>query len=106
MNAKKLSTLAIAAVIAVNLAACADMKITPSGPVPEGRVATADGSLLDAVRWELSMMGVKGITATVANSEVTLKGDVSSGQELVRIATAVQGVPGVRAVIPDVNVKN
>ncbi len=95
--------LAIAAALA--LSACADMKVTPAPIVADGRIATADGMLADAVRFELNAMGVRGLTVTSANSEITLKGDVESGAELARIAKAVQDVPGVRAVIPDVNVK-
>jgi osmotically-inducible protein OsmY len=57
------------------------------------------------VRFELNGMGVRGLTVTSANSEITLKGDVETGRELARIAKAVQAVPGVRAVIPDINVK-
>lgn len=97
--------LALAIVAAVGLSACADMKVTPSPVVPDGRVATPESALVDAVRWELSMMNVRGLTVTSANGEITLKGDVETGGDLARIAKAVQGVPGVRAVIPDVNVK-
>ncbi|MFY8063814.1 MAG: BON domain-containing protein [Usitatibacteraceae bacterium] len=95
--------LAIAA--ALTLSACADMKATPAPIVADGRIATADGMLADAVRFELNAMGVRGLTVTSANSEITLKGDVETGRDLARIAKAVQAVPGVRAVIPDINVK-
>jgi osmotically-inducible protein OsmY len=95
----------LAAALAATLSACADMKMTPAGPVPEGRVATADGALADAVRWELSTMSIKGITVTTKDGEVTLKGDVATGQQLADIAMAVQKIAGVKAVIPDVNVK-
>ncbi len=95
--------LAIAAALA--LSACADLKVTPAPVVADGRIGTVDSMLADAVRFELNAMGVRGLTVTSANSEITLKGDVESGRELARIAKAVQDVPGVRAVIPDVNVK-
>lgn len=90
---------------ALTLSACADMKVTPAPIVADGRIATVDSMLADAVRFELNGMGVRGLTVTSANSEITLKGDVETGRELARIAKAVQAVPGVRAVIPDINVK-
>lgn len=96
----------LAAIIAATmLSACADMKMTPSPVVPEGRVMTADGQLADAVRWELSMKGVRGLTVTASNGEITLKGNVATGRDLANVAKTVQAVPGVRAVIPDVDVK-
>ena len=101
----RLLTAAIAAASLSTLAACADMKVTPVAAVPEARALTADGQLLDAVRFEMSMAGVKGVTATAANGEITLKGSVETGQDLVKVAKLVQGVPGVRAVIPDIDVK-
>ena len=101
----RLLTSVVTAVSLLTLAACADMKVTPVAAVPEGRVLTADGQLLDLVRFEMSMAGVKGVTATAANGEITLKGNVETGQELVKVAKLVQNVPGVRAVIPDIDVK-
>jgi uncharacterized protein involved in high-affinity Fe2+ transport len=102
LNTKTL--LAASALLA--LTACADMKMTPAPIVADGRIASADGSLADAVRWELGTMNVRGITVSAKDGEITLKGDVSSGRELARIAERVQEVPGVRAVIPEVNVKS
>ncbi len=101
----RLLTAAVAAASLLTLAACANMKVTPVAVVPDGRVMTADGQLLDVVRHEMSMAGVKGVTATAANGEITLKGSVETGQDLVKVAKLVQGVPGVRAVIPDLDVK-
>jgi len=96
---------AAAAASLLTLAACANMKVTPVAVVPEGRVLTADGQLLDAVRYEMNMAGVKGVTATASSGEITLKGSVETGQDLVKVAKLVQRVPGVRAVIPDIDVK-
>ncbi len=92
------------------LSACADMKITPNPPVPDTRIATPvvvnpDVELANAVNAQLSSMGARSVTATVAKGEVTLKGEVANGQELARVAKAVQGIKGVTAVFPDVNVK-
>ncbi len=92
------------------LSACADMKITPNPPVPDTRIATPvvvnpDVELAAAVNAQLSSMGVRGVTVSVAKGEVTLKGEVANGQELARVAKAVQGIKGVTAVFPDVNVK-
>jgi osmotically-inducible protein OsmY len=105
---KKTLSFASAALVAATLSACADMKITPAGPVPDGRVATADSSLLDAVRWQLAntpSVNSKGVQVAAKDGEITLTGQVADGQTLAALATLVQGVPGVRAVIPNVDVK-
>jgi osmotically-inducible protein OsmY len=109
---KKLSIRAvcIAAAVAITIiSGCADMKVTPAGPVPDTRIATPDGALADAVRWQLAnqpSLGGQKLSVSAKDGEVTLKGDLDNGDQLVRIATLVQSLPGVRAVIPDVNVKN
>ncbi len=84
------------------------MKVTSSGPVPEVRIAQVpnpDTILADAVRAELTKMNAKDVSVAVKGGEVTLKGAVKDGQQLVQIATAIQKMPGVKAVIPDVDVK-
>lgn len=103
-------SIAATVIAATMLSACADMKVTPNPTVQDTRVATPvvvnpDVALAEAVRAQLSSMGVRGVTATVAKGEVTLKGEVETGQELARVAKAVQGVKGVTAVVPDVNIK-
>jgi hypothetical protein len=98
-------SIAAAVIAATMLPACADMKPTPNPMVADGRVLTADGQLADAVRWELSMAGVRGLTVTAAGGEITLKGAVATGRDLANVAKMVQAIPGVRAVIPDVDVK-
>lgn len=101
---QKLS-IAAALIAATMLSACADMKVTPNPVVADGRVLTADGQLADAVRWELGMKGIRGLTVTASNGEITLKGNVATGRELADAAKTAQEVPGVRAVIPEVDVK-
>lgn len=103
---KKPSLTILAAVTAaLALAACADMKVTPVNAVSDTRIMTAEAALLDSVRWELSTMGARGVTATAKDGEVTLKGTIASGQELARIAKRIQALAGVRAVIPEIDVK-
>ncbi len=103
-------SIAAAVIAATMLSACADMKITPNPVVPDTRIAAPvvvnpDVELAEAVRTQLRSMGIRGLAVTVAKGEVTLKGDVENGQELARVAKGVQGVKGVTAVVPDVNVK-
>jgi hypothetical protein len=103
-------SIAAAVIAATVLSACADMKITPNPMVPDTRIATPvvvnpDVALAEAVREQLRSMGARGVTASVAKGEVTLKGEVETGQDLARVAKAVQGLKGVTAVFPDVNVK-
>ena len=106
MNTRAL-TLALA--VAASLSACADMKVTQIGPVPEVKMAVApnpDTILADAVRAELAKMHAKDVKVAVKGGEVTLTGSVKDGPQLVEIATAVQKMHGVKAVIPDVDVKS
>jgi osmotically-inducible protein OsmY len=98
-------SIAAAVIAATMLSACADMKVTPNPMVSDTRIATAEGSMADAVRWELGMKGIRGLTVSVKDGEVTLKGSVATGRELAEAAKTAQAVPGVRAVIPDVDVK-
>jgi osmotically-inducible protein OsmY len=96
------------AVFAISLAGCADMKITPAGPVPDTRIQNPDATLATLVREELaarSSLNAKHLKVAVSRGEVTLSGDVDDGQHLVRIAKFVQSLPGVTAVIPDLNPK-
>lgn len=99
---------AIGAALAVTLVGCADMKITPAGPVPDTRIQNPDSNLATLVRDELaarSSLNAKHLKVSVSRGEVTLTGDVDDGQHLVRIAKFVQELPGVTAVIPDLNPK-
>jgi BON domain len=116
MNAK--TALATAIFFGVGLAGCAaDMKIVPAGPVPEARIAKsapaaapaapaaiADATIIDNVKATLSSPALNAghLKVTAKSGEVTLSGDVEDGQQLARIAMAVQKVPGVKAVIPDI----
>jgi osmotically-inducible protein OsmY len=107
---QKISSIAAAVIAATMLSACADIKVTPNPIVPDTRIAAPvvvnpDVELAEAVRAQLRTMGVRGVTATVAKGEVTLKGEVETGQDLARVARAIQGIKGVTAVFPDVNVK-
>ena len=95
--------------LSVSLSACADLKMTQVGPVPEVKIAVApnpDAVLADAVRAELTKMHAKDVKVAVKGGEVTLTGSVKDGQQLGDIAMAVQKMSGVKAVIPDVDVKS
>jgi hypothetical protein len=116
MNVKKCVGMA-APMIALTLAACGtDMKVTPAGPVPEARIAApakaatpaappqiADATIADTVKAELAKpaLAASHLKVSVKSGEVTLAGDVNDGQQLAKIAMAVQKLPGVKAVIPD-----
>jgi len=94
------TSIAAAVIAATMLSACADIKVTPNPMVPDTRIAAPvvvnpDVELAEAVRAQLASMGVRGLTVTVAKGEVTLKGDVATGQELARVAKAIQGIKGV-----------
>jgi osmotically-inducible protein OsmY len=123
MNVKKIAG-AVGPMIALTLAGCAtDMKVTTAGPVPEARIAAApkaaapatapaappvaDAAIADAVRAELAKptLSASHLKVSVKSGEVTLAGDVDDGQQLAKIAMAVQKLPGVKAVIPDMNPK-
>jgi osmotically-inducible protein OsmY len=95
-----------AIVLAATLTGCADMKITPAGPVPDTRIQNPETALADRVRDQLASMKASHLKVAVKGSEVTLSGDVENGQQLARIAIAVQQLAGVTAVIPDLNPKN
>ena len=111
-------TLAIFA--AGTFTACANMKITPVSPVPATVIASVatpaaapnpaavDAALAETVRAMLknnAALGGNSLTVAVSKNEVTLTGDVETGQQLVAVAKAVQSVKGVTAVIPNINVK-
>lgn len=106
----------------LGLAGCAgDMKMTVAGPVPEARIATAapakaapapapaipDATIADSVKAELAKPALNAghVKVSVKSGEVTLAGDVADGQQLAKIAMAVQKLPGVKAVIPELNPK-
>jgi hyperosmotically inducible periplasmic protein len=110
------SAISVAA-ISLTLPACADLKITPAGPVPDTKIMAqsvaaagpTDAMLVDTVRAELSKhasLKTGDLKILVKNGEVTLNGVVETGQQLAKIATIVQKVSGVKAVIPDVEVKS
>jgi len=106
-NSRTLS-LADAASVALSLVACAEMKMTPAGPVADTKIMNPDTALADRVHDELkakSELGGAALKITAKNGEVTLKGDLKTGQQLAKIAMFVQDLPGVTAVIPDINVK-
>jgi osmotically-inducible protein OsmY len=106
-NNLKLSAIA-AALLAITAVGCADMKITPAGPVPETRIQNPDNVLAERVRDELRMkprLEATQLKVAARNGEVTLSGDVKTGRQLADIAKFVQALPGVTAVIPDINVK-
>ncbi len=90
----------------VFFAGCADMKITPAGPVPDTRIQNADTAFADRIKDQLAALKAPHVKAAIKGSEVTLTGEVDNGQQLAKIAMAIQKIPGVTAVIPDVNIKN
>lgn len=92
--------------LTVALVGCADMKITQSGPVPDTRIQNPETALAERVRDQLAGMNMRQIKVAVKGTEVTLSGDVENGQQLAKIAMAVQSLPTVTAVIPDLNPKN
>lgn len=94
-----------AASISALLVGCADMKITQSGPVPDTRIQNPETALAERVRDQLASMNQRQIKVSVKGTEVTLSGDVEDGQQLAKIAMAVQKLPTVTAVIPDLNPK-
>jgi len=91
--------------VSVALVGCADMKITQSGPVPDTRIQNPETAMAERVRDQLASMKAGHIKVSVKGSEVTLTGDVEDGQQLAKIAIAVQTLAGVTAVIPDLNPK-
>jgi osmotically-inducible protein OsmY len=91
--------------LSVTLVGCADMKITQSGPVPDTRIQNPETALADRVRDQLASLKASHVKVAVKGSEVTLSGDVEDGQQLAKIAMAVQKISGVTAVIPDLNPK-
>lgn len=116
----RITTYTLAMFAAATLTACADMKMTPVSPVPAAVIASVaapaaapspaavDAALADTVRAMLkgnATLGGSNLTVAVAKNQVTLTGDVETGQQLVAVAKAVQSVKGVTAVIPNINVK-
>jgi osmotically-inducible protein OsmY len=101
---KLFATAALA--LSVSLVGCADMKMMPAGPVPDTRIQNPETALADRVRDQLAGMKAGHLKVGVKGSEVTLTGDVENGQQLAKIAIAVQNISGVTAVIPDLNPKN
>ncbi len=115
-----IATLTLAILVAGTFTACADMKMTPVSPVPATVIASVaapaaapnpaavDAALAETVRAMLksnAALGGSNLTVAVAKNEVTLTGDVETGQQLAAVAKAVQSVKGVTAVIPNINVK-
>jgi BON domain len=107
--------LAISTMIgAASLTGCADMKVSPAAPVPDTKVASSGASavnpdiaLVENVKATLATPALKAshLKVSAKSGEVTLTGDVEDGQQLAKIAIAVQKIPGVKAVIPDMNPK-
>jgi osmotically-inducible protein OsmY len=116
MNVKTIVGIA-GPMVALTLAGCAsEMKVTTAGPVPEARIAApakaatppaapqiADATIADTVKAELAKpaLAASHLKVSVKSGEVTLAGDVNDGQQLAKIAMAVQKLPGVKAVIPE-----
>ncbi len=92
--------------LSVSLVGCADMKMSPAGPVPDTRIQNPESALAERVRDQLAGMNMRQIKVAVKGTEVTLSGDVENGSQLAKVAMAVQSLPTVTAVIPDLNPKN
>jgi osmotically-inducible protein OsmY len=99
------------------LVGCADTKAPPvttaAAPVaaaPAAKPAQAaitDAALVDSVKTTLASpaLNASHLNVSAKSGEITLSGDVQDGQQLAKIAMAVQKLPGVKAVIPDMTPK-
>lgn len=103
------------------LVGCADTKAPPvttaAAPVAAAPVAAAapkppqaaitDTALVDSVKATLASpaLNASHLNVSAKSGEITLSGDVQDGQQLAKIAMAVQKLPGVKAVIPDMTPK-
>lgn len=98
------------------LAGCAETKMPAPAPVAAAAakapasVAPAqnpDAAIVDNVKATLASPALNAghLKVSAKGGEVTLSGDVEDGQQLAKIAMAVQKLPGVKAVIPDLNPK-
>lgn len=104
------------------LIGCADTKAPPvaaaAAPVAAAPVAAApaakppqaaitDAALVDSVKTTLASpaLNASHLNVSAKSGEITLSGDVQDGQQLAKIAMAVQKLPGVKAVIPDMTPK-
>lgn len=103
------------------LIGCADTKAPPvaaaAAPVAVAptaapaakppQAAITDAALIDSVKTTLASpaLNASHLNVSAKSGEITLSGDVQDGQQLAKIAMAVQKLPGVKAVIPDMTPK-
>ena len=99
------------------LVGCADTKVPPVAvavaPAPAApaakppQAAITDAALVDSVKTTLASpaLNASHLNVSAKGGEITLSGDVQDGQQLAKIAMAVQKLPGVKAVIPDMTPK-
>jgi osmotically-inducible protein OsmY len=102
------------------LVGCADTKMPPATAAAPAAVAAApapaqaappaantDAALVESVKATLASptLNASHLKVSAKSGEITLSGDVQDGQQLAKIAMAVQKLPGVKAVIPDMNPK-
>ena len=115
------NTAVCAGFVAVALAAgCADMQMPAAAPVQVAAAAPVpaaaakavpavipDATLVENVKATLASpaLNASHLDVSAKSGEITLSGDVESGQQLAKIAIAVQKLPGVKAVIPDMTPK-
>lgn len=109
------NTAVCAGFVAVALAAgCADMQMPAAAPVQVAAAAAKavpavipDATLVENVKATLASpaLNASHLDVSAKSGEITLSGDVESGQQLAKIAIAVQKLPGVKAVIPDMTPK-
>jgi osmotically-inducible protein OsmY len=82
----------------------------PAAAAPAAKPAQAaitDAALVDSVKTTLASpaLNASHLNVSAKSGEITLSGDVQDGQQLAKIAMAVQKLPGVKAVIPDMTSK-
>jgi osmotically-inducible protein OsmY len=92
------------------LIGCADTKAPPVAAAPAAKppqAAITDAALVDSVKTTLASPALNAghLNVSAKSGEITLSGDVQDGQQLAKIAMAVQKIPGVKAVIPDMTPK-
>lgn len=75
----------------------------PPSPQAAPSAANTDAALVDSVKATLASpaLNASHLKVSAKGGEITLSGDVQDGQQLAKIAMAVQKLPGVKAVIPD-----
>jgi osmotically-inducible protein OsmY len=87
-------------------AAAAPVAAAPAAAKPP-QAAITDAALVDSVKTTLASpaLNASHLKVSAKSGEITLSGDVQDGQQLAKIAMAVQKIPGVKAVIPDMTPK-